>query len=483
MRKKTLRIISLLGLVVIVSVIYVITSRFALPRQAASPAASPTAYPTTDATVTPIQPAVVQAAQIQSIPTQIPQSASSTLALTPDSPPTLRPKNTPTRAPTRTPRNTPTATIRCQKATPIVTAASLGSVNLSPSGQWAAYWVSTPEDFARMQGYRPPAALYFTNLQTGQTCPRPELTRLDEYPPVEGACPMNYGPVQWSDDESTVIVITERGFFTGQPCQTKPFKQEANDGWHLLASDISYPNWNTNWSQVAYGHTRNNQIIWQTFPEGENLGCWDTDPYNTSQIIFSPDGCTLLTLGNRPGERGDGLFALNRCLPSPTPTLPPPQTQGFTMLADAQAAARFTILAPAFVPEGLFLDKVTVMDYEDGSQTVQITYAEDYTGEILDANRKFVFVWLTSGGSPVTLDSLKSTFKEVAWDILPVTVRGQAGFSYWMPANAAGNSAWLAWNEGDLTISIAMYGDWPQPTEADPHGLDEILFNIAKSLK
>jgi hypothetical protein len=426
MRKKTLRIISLLGLVVIVSVIYVITSRFALPRQAASPAASPTAYPTTDATVTPIQPAVVQAAQIQSIPTH---------------------------------------------ATGIF---GLKQVPRESIDEYGLYATALP-DFST-QTYHLILAAFGTE---------------DKFPDIQLYHSENGLIEKLPFQETWLSGFSQDGLWllmysypdSGGYSILLRRVEKPDDGWHLLASDISYPNWNTNWSQVAYGHTRNNQIIWQTFPEGENLGCWDTDPYNTSQIIFSPDGSTLLTLGNRPGERGDGLFALNRCLPSPTPTLPPPQTQDFTMLADAKAAARFTILAPAFVPEGLFLDKVTVMDYEDGSQTVQITYAEDYTGEILDANRKFVFVWLTSGGSPVTLDSLKSTFKEVAWDILPVTVRGQAGFSYWMPANAAGNSAWLAWNEGDLTISIAMYGDWPQPTEADPHRLDGILFNIAKSLK
>jgi len=83
----------------------------------------------------------------------------------------------------------------------------------------------------------------------------------------------------------------------------------------------------------------------------------------------------------------------------------------------------------------------------------------------------------------VTMESLTSIFKEVAWDILPVTVRGQAGFTYWMPSVAAGNSAWLAWNEGDLAITIALYGNWPQPDEANPHGLDELLIHIAESFR
>jgi hypothetical protein len=81
------------------------------------------------------------------------------------------------------------------------------------------------------------------------------------------------------------------------------------------------------------------------------------------------------------------------------------------------------------------------------------------------------------------MDSLTSIFKETVLDILSVTVRGQVGYTYWMPAVAAGNSAWLAWNEGDLTITITLYGNWPQPTEDDPHGLDETLLQIAESLK
>jgi LysM repeat protein len=123
---------------------------------------------------------------------------------------------------------TPTVAQHCQAVTPLVTARSIDTLAQSPRGQWIAYWVSSQEDFDRMQGWRPPARYQFTNLQTGQSCLRPELTRLDEYPPEEGIAPPRYSPVEWSEDEATVIVITEQGYFTGQPCQAKPFTQLKN---------------------------------------------------------------------------------------------------------------------------------------------------------------------------------------------------------------------------------------------------------------
>ncbi len=165
------------------------------------------------------------------------------------------------------------------------------------------------------------------------------------------------------------------------------------------------------------------------------------------------------------------------------PPLPPTHLQQYPTLAEVQATVKFTILSPSFVPDGLPLGNITVMDYVDGSQTVQITYAEKSTGEGPDANQKLIFIRMKIGGSPVTQEALQNSYKEVVFDIQPVTVRGREGFTYWEPSSAAGNSTWLAWNEGDLTLSIAMYGNWPQPTEANPHSLGSVLIRIAESLK
>jgi hypothetical protein len=262
--------------------------------------------------------------------------------------------------------------------------------------------------------------------------------------------------------------------------------EDVDGKWQLLAdpSIVEYSAlWNSNYTEMVVN--KEDRLTWQPFPDpnyGERLGCWQTTGYWTLPDAFSLDGCRVLATGNKPGEWDYGLFVLDRC--QTIPKLPElSQTQDFTTLAEAQFAARFTLLAPSFVPEGLMLNKVSVNDYADGSQTVFIAYAEDFTGEKPDANVKGMLIRLTIGSSLITMDSLTSIFKETVLDILSVTVRGQVGYTYWMPAVAAGNSAWLAWNEGDLTITITLYGNWPQPTEDDPHGLDETLLQIAESLK
>jgi hypothetical protein len=159
----------------------------------------------------------------------------------------------------------------------------------------------------------------------------------------------------------------------------------------------------------------------------------------------------------------------------------PSRSSEFIKLSDAQKAATFPILTPTFIPDSLPFYKAWVSDYDDGSQHVRILYT--VPSDKLDANQKGVDIQLTKTDAPVTLDSVTHQFRETARDVREAQVRGQAGYIYWSPAVAAGNSAMLMWREGRINIKVSLYGAWPQPDENNPHGLDNLLLKIAESLK
>jgi len=60
---------------------------------------------------------------------------------------------------------------------------------------------------------------------------------------------------------------------------------------------------------------------------------------------------------------------------------------------------------------------------------------------------------------------------------------GFTGASPMQQSGAAGNSAYLVWREGTFNFSIALFGAWPQPDESNPHGLDNTLLIVAKSMQ
>ena len=166
---------------------------------------------------------------------------------------------------------------------------------------------------------------------------------------------------------------------------------------------------------------------------------------------------------------------------TPTPPSLPTRYSEFSNLSNVQQAARFPVWLPAFIPETLPFYKAWVSDYADGSETIRIVYAEP--GDPLDANLKAVDVQLTQTDQGLSRDSITHQFKVNALDVREVSVRGQTGFTYWTRSGAAGNSAILVWREGVVKISVALHGDWPQPDENNPHGLDGTLLKIAASLQ
>jgi hypothetical protein len=159
----------------------------------------------------------------------------------------------------------------------------------------------------------------------------------------------------------------------------------------------------------------------------------------------------------------------------------PSRSSEFTKLSDAQKVATFPILIPTFIPDSLPFYKAWISDYDDGSQQVRILYT--IPSDKLDANQKGIDIQLTKTDAPVTLNSVTHQFRETACDVREAQVRERAGYTYWSPAVAAGNSAVLIWREGEINIKVSLYGAWPQPDENNPHGLDDLLIKIAESLK
>ena len=164
-----------------------------------------------------------------------------------------------------------------------------------------------------------------------------------------------------------------------------------------------------------------------------------------------------------------------------TPPALPVQYLEFSDLSAAQKAARFPLWLPGSVPDDLPFYKAWISNYADGSENIRVSYLEP--GDPLDANLKSLDIQMTETNQPLTLDSITHQFRETPLDVREVQVRGQTGYSYWIPSGAAGNSAVLTWHEGTVDIRISLSGDWPEPDASHPHGLDDLLLKIAESLR
>jgi hypothetical protein len=66
--------------------------------------------------------------------------------------------------------------------------------------------------------------------------------------------------------------------------------------WRLLGKEVSNNlRWNEDGTGVALSQFR--QVTWQAFPEGEIVGQWSTDPYESLASGWSPDGRFLVVMG------------------------------------------------------------------------------------------------------------------------------------------------------------------------------------------
>lgn len=131
--------------------------------------------------------------------------------------------------------------------------------------------------------------------------------------------------------------------------------------------------------------------------------------------------------------------------------------------------ASYSILVPAFVPDNLTLRNVFVATGADGTQRVTLLYTLPNV-----ARSPELVVSLVDGNQPLNVPS-------GAREPRPVNVRGRTGYSWYVPSASAGHRE-LRWQEGPLTISVLLGGDWSGPSE-DPHATDPLAVQIAESLR
>ncbi len=86
--------------------------------------------------------------------------------------------------------------------------------------------------------------------------------------------------------------------------------QDVGGEWQLLAAGVDSALWNADWTEMAFHDDA--IVTWQTFPEAESIGRWDTSPFWTYPVVWSPDGRFLVTEGAVPGQWQYGLSLIRK---------------------------------------------------------------------------------------------------------------------------------------------------------------------------
>ncbi len=86
--------------------------------------------------------------------------------------------------------------------------------------------------------------------------------------------------------------------------------EDVGGEWRLIAPLMDYALWREDESGMVFVQNETT-VVWQTFPQGEPVGRWDTGGYWVQPVAFSPHGRYLVALGNKPGEWEYGLFMLS----------------------------------------------------------------------------------------------------------------------------------------------------------------------------
>lgn len=123
--------------------------------------------------------------------------------------------------------------------------------------------------------------------------------------------PYRYGWERPVSADSRWLLLDERLNLNGYETHVLRIRllEEVGGAWQPLAFDSDSLLWSDDGAQIAFTQAER-RLVRQTFPAGEALGAWSTDPYWVSPIRFSPDGRFLAAVGNRPGEWAYGLFVI-----------------------------------------------------------------------------------------------------------------------------------------------------------------------------
>lgn len=86
--------------------------------------------------------------------------------------------------------------------------------------------------------------------------------------------------------------------------------EDVHGDWQLIANDVDSASWTADWTEMAFNSDAT--VTWQTFPDAEPIGQWNTGEFWAHPVAWSPDGHALVTIGNIPGVAEYGLFILER---------------------------------------------------------------------------------------------------------------------------------------------------------------------------
>jgi hypothetical protein len=172
--------------------------------------------------------------------------------------------------------------------------------------------------------------------------------------------------------------------------------------------------------------------------------------------------------------------APTQCLePNPPRTLVVGHSQELPDLRAAQAAAPFTVTAPAGWATPPALDRIIFTEADNGERNLSVTYQTwKPSSEWPRMDMEIIF----AQSKQSIVEYLQAGLVN-ACALMPVSLRQGSGFTFWDAGMGKSNAAVLIWQERDLKISIWLIGQGAAPTADNPHPWDKLLLEIADSMK
>ncbi|GAB4578428.1 MAG: hypothetical protein Fur0022_11630 [Anaerolineales bacterium] len=78
--------------------------------------------------------------------------------------------------------------------------------------------------------------------------------------------------------------------------------------FRLFSEGTTLAYWSPDGKKLALGYPGKFSVL--TFPEGEEVGSWNTGEYSNNYLVWSPNGAFIATAGNIPGEFDAALFVV-----------------------------------------------------------------------------------------------------------------------------------------------------------------------------